>query len=81
MAHNEATPTTVPRKPLPAGELRERVLDAKASVQAGFWLFNEEARALVQSHDQHLRDVLHLLEAGEVDDAIVLIERIRSAGE
>jgi hypothetical protein len=74
-----ATPETVTRTtPIPSHERRELTIDAKAAAAAGYWLFNEEATALIQSHDRQLRSVLELLEVGEVDDAIALIERVLS---
>jgi hypothetical protein len=72
-----ATPETVTRTtPIPSHERRELTIDAKAAAAAGYWLFNEEATALIQSHDRQLRSVLELLEVGEVDDAIALLERL-----
>jgi hypothetical protein len=72
----DSTPDTLKRQSLSSIERHELTLDAIASVRAGFWLFNAEAVALVETHERRLRDVLALLEAGETDDAISLIERL-----
>jgi hypothetical protein len=70
------TPDTLQRPRIPSQERRQLMLDAMAATRAGLWLFNEEARALVETHERRLRGVLDLLEVGEVDDAIALIERL-----
>jgi hypothetical protein len=73
---DDVTPATLRRPPLSSQERHQLMLDALASVRAGFWLFNGEALALVETHGRRLRDLLALLAAGEVDDAIALLERL-----